>query len=56
MNTDLTLCLGMDKGGADLIAAGKIKVKTLVGLDRFTKNSLILKDGTELPADLVVFA
>lgn len=46
----------MDKGGADLIADGRIKVKSLVSLSRFTTNSLILSDGTELPADVVVFA
>ncbi|KAI1793669.1 dimethylaniline monooxygenase (N-oxide-forming) [Ganoderma leucocontextum] len=45
-----------DKGGADLIADGRIKVKSLVSLQRFTKNSLVLSDGTELPADVVVFA
>ncbi|KAI1793660.1 dimethylaniline monooxygenase (N-oxide-forming) [Ganoderma leucocontextum] len=47
---------GMDKGGADLIADGRIKVKSLVSLQRFTKNSVVLGDGTELPADVVVFA
>ncbi|KAI0741575.1 FAD/NAD-P-binding domain-containing protein [Daedaleopsis nitida] len=46
----------MDKGGADLIADGRIKFKTGQGLAEFTKNSLVLTDGTELPADLVVFA
>lgn len=46
----------MDKGAADLIADGRIKFKTGQGLAEFTKNSLILTDGTELPADLVVFA
>ncbi|PIL34652.1 hypothetical protein GSI_03431 [Ganoderma sinense ZZ0214-1] len=47
---------GMDKGGADLIADGRIKVKSLVSLKHFTKSGLILSDGTELPADVVVFA
>ena len=46
----------MDKGGANLIADGRIKVKSLVSIERFTKNGLLLSDGTELPADLVVFA
>ncbi|PIL34654.1 hypothetical protein GSI_03433 [Ganoderma sinense ZZ0214-1] len=46
----------MDKGGASLIADGTIKVKSLVSIERFTKNGLLLSDGTELPADLVVFA
>lgn len=47
---------GMDKGGAELIADGSIKVKSLVSIERFTKNGLLLSDGTELLADLVVFA
>lgn len=46
----------MDKGGADLIADGKIKVKSGESLQRFTKKGLVLSDGTELPADVVVFA
>ncbi|PIL34644.1 hypothetical protein GSI_03423 [Ganoderma sinense ZZ0214-1] len=46
----------MDKGTSDLIADGRIKVKSLVSLKCFTKDSLILSDGTELPADVVVFA
>ncbi|KAM5545582.1 hypothetical protein V8D89_000620 [Ganoderma adspersum] len=47
---------GMDKGGADLVADGRIKVKSGVSPQRFTKTGLVLSDGTELPADLVVFA
>nr|VWO94807.1 FAD-binding monooxygenase BOA2 (EC (Botcinic acid biosynthesis cluster A protein 2) [Ganoderma boninense] len=47
---------GMDKGASILIADGRIKVKSLVSLKCFTKNSLILSDQTELPADVVVFA
>lgn len=54
--TDVTTFSGMDKGGANLIADGRIKVKSLVSIERFTKNGLLLSDGTELPADLVVFA
>lgn len=47
---------GLDKGGADLIADGKIKVKSGVTLKKFTDKSLVLSDGSELPADVVVFA
>ncbi|KAI0755488.1 dimethylaniline monooxygenase (N-oxide-forming) [Fomes fomentarius] len=47
---------GMDKGGADLIADGRIQVKSGHSLKHFTSNSIVLSDGTELPADLVVFA
>ena len=47
---------GLDKGGADLIADGRIGFKSGVTPDRFTEKGLVLSDGTELPADLVVFA
>ena len=47
---------GLDKGGADLIEDGRIKVKSGVSPERFTEDSVVLSDGTELPADLVVFA
>ena len=45
----------MDKGGADLIADGTIKIKK-GNLDRFTEDGLGFADGSELPADVVVFA
>ncbi|CDO71325.1 hypothetical protein BN946_scf184908.g83 [Trametes cinnabarina] len=47
---------GMDKGGADLIADGRIKVKSGVSPKSFTESSLILSDGSELPADVIIFA
>nr|VWO94810.1 L-ornithine 5-monooxygenase (L-ornithine N(5)-oxygenase) [Ganoderma boninense] len=40
---------GMDKGGADLIADGRIKVRSGVSVQRFTKTGLVLSDGTDLP-------
>ncbi|KAI0353540.1 FAD/NAD-P-binding domain-containing protein [Trametes cingulata] len=45
-----------DKGGADLIADGSIKVKSGVSPERFTESGLVLSDGSELPADAVIFA
>ena len=39
-----------------MIIDGKIKIKTGTEIERFTKTGLRLKDGTELPADVVVFA
>ena len=39
-----------------MVADGRIKVKGLVTLEHFTENGLVLSDGSELPADLVVFA
>ena len=55
-NLQKYLLTGLDKGGADLIADGKIKVKSGVTLKKFTDKSLVLSDGSELPADVVVFA
>ena len=48
--------IGLDKGGADLIGDGRIKVRSGVSPERFTETGLVLSDGSELPADLVVFA
>ena len=47
---------GLDKGGADLIADGRIKVKSGAQPARFTEDSVVFDDGTELPADVVIFA
>ncbi|KAI0755521.1 dimethylaniline monooxygenase (N-oxide-forming) [Fomes fomentarius] len=46
----------LDKGGADLIEDGSIKVKSGVSPQRFTEGGLVLSDGSELDADVVVFA
>ncbi len=51
-----TLNIGMDKGGADLIASGDIKVKQGVAPKSFGEKSLIFEDESELPADAVIFA
>ncbi|OCH92286.1 dimethylaniline monooxygenase (N-oxide-forming) [Obba rivulosa] len=45
-----------DRGAADLIASGMIKVKNGVEAVRLTENSLVFTDGSELPADAVIFA
>ena len=47
---------GLDKGGADLIANGSIRVKQGVSPQKFTENGLIMSDESELPADVVIFA
>jgi putative flavoprotein involved in K+ transport len=45
----------IDVGAADLVADGKIKLA--VGqVDRLTEDAVVLEDGTELPADVVVYA
>jgi putative flavoprotein involved in K+ transport len=45
----------IDVGAADLVADGKV---TLVRgqVDHLTRDAVVLEDGTELPADLVVYA
>src|SRR3954469_23925971 len=45
----------IDVGASDLIAEGKIKLA--VGqVDHLTEDAVVLEDGTELPADVVVYA
>ena len=46
----------MDKGGADLIASGSIKIKQGSSLTSFTRDGLVFSDGSELRADAVIFA
>ena len=46
----------IDVGASELIANGSIKLKSGVGVKQLTEHSVILSDGTELPADLVVYA
>jgi putative flavoprotein involved in K+ transport len=45
----------IDVGACDLVADGKIKLAH-GQVDRLTEGSVVLADGTELPADLVVYA
>jgi putative flavoprotein involved in K+ transport len=46
----------IDVGASELIADGKIKLKSGVALDHIKEHSVVLSDGTELPADLIVYA
>lgn len=46
----------IDVGASELVANGSIKLKSGSDVQELTENSVILKDGTELPADLVVYA
>ena len=39
-----------------MVANGSIKLKSGVDVKKLTEHSVILSDGTELPADLVVYA
>ncbi|KIM92256.1 hypothetical protein PILCRDRAFT_810309 [Piloderma croceum F 1598] len=46
----------IDVGASQLIADGKIKLKSDSLIERFTKTSIKFQNGSELSADLVVFA
>jgi len=46
----------IDIGGSELVASGKIKLKSRVEIERFKDNTILLNDGSELIADIVVFA
>jgi putative flavoprotein involved in K+ transport len=46
----------IDVGASQLIIDGKIKLKAGSDVREITANSVILEDGTELPADLIVYA
>jgi putative flavoprotein involved in K+ transport len=45
----------IDVGAADLVAGGQVKLAQ-GQVDHLTTSSVVLEDGTELPADLVVYA
>jgi len=45
----------IDVGAAELVCDGKVKLAH-GNVDHLTKDSVVLEDGTELPADLVVYA
>ena len=46
----------IDVGASDLIASGRIKLRSGVEVARLTEDSVVLDDGSTLPADLVVYA
>jgi putative flavoprotein involved in K+ transport len=46
----------IDVGASVLIAEGKIRLKSGVNIERIKEHSVVLTDGTELPADLIVYA
>jgi putative flavoprotein involved in K+ transport len=46
----------IDVGASELVADGKIKLKTKVNVERINERSISFSDGSELPADLIVFA
>jgi putative flavoprotein involved in K+ transport len=46
----------IDVGASDLVADGKIKLKSGVDVAELKEHSVVLSDGSELDADLVVYA
>ncbi|WP_374546952.1 flavin-containing monooxygenase, partial [Rhodoblastus sp.] len=46
----------IDVGACDLVADGRIKLKSGVNVERLTETSVVFTDGSELPADLVIYA
>jgi putative flavoprotein involved in K+ transport len=46
----------IDVGASTLIADGRIKLRSRVGVARVTATGLVLTDGSEVPADLIVYA
>lgn len=45
----------VDVGGSQYVIDGKIKLKNDATLESFTETGLKFADGSELPADVVVF-
>lgn len=46
----------IDVGASDLVANGDIKLKSGVAVEEITENTVKFDDGSELPADLIVYA
>lgn len=46
----------VDVGASELVASGEIKLCSGVEIERLTDDGVVLSDGTELPADLIVYA
>jgi putative flavoprotein involved in K+ transport len=46
----------IDVGACDLVIDGSIKLRSGSDVSHLTETAVVLKDGTELPADLVVYA
>ena len=46
----------IDVGASELVADGSVKLISGVDVDRITEHSVLLSDGTELEADLIVYA
>jgi len=45
-----------DVGASEMIADGRIKVKSDSELEKFTENGVLFKDGSQLEADVIILA
>ena len=48
--------MSTDIGASKLIAEGKIGLKNDSLISHFTESAVVFEDGSELPADVVIFA
>jgi len=46
----------IDVGASELIADGRVKLKSAVNIEKINSKSVVLSDGTELEADLIIYA
>jgi len=46
----------IDVGASELIADGRVKLKSDVNIEKINSKSVVLSDGTELEADLIIYA
>ncbi|MBI3861623.1 MAG: NAD(P)/FAD-dependent oxidoreductase, partial [Planctomycetia bacterium] len=46
----------IDVGASELIADGRVRLRSKVIIERITEHSVVLSDGAVLPADLIVYA
>ncbi|MCB0126279.1 MAG: NAD(P)/FAD-dependent oxidoreductase, partial [Caldilineaceae bacterium] len=46
----------IDVGASELIISGDIKLRSGVSIERIQEQSVLLTDGSELPADLIIYA
>ena len=56
MDDTISLHLSIDTGTSKHVINGDIKLKNGSAIERFTEKGLKFADGTELEADIVVFA
>ena len=59
MSIDIYCLLSLilqDTGASEMVADGRIKVKSDSELERFTEKGVLFKDGSQLEADIIILA